>query len=111
MRYLEHSSFCILRITRGIFDFRFFAYYGLFVAGIVVRKYNLLYKVDVKRYHTGLAAPFYVILMGSSSFKPLDLNIVQVYDLLASGDAQTIFELFSARNIALYHHSTSLHLR
>ena len=83
--------FVILRITLGIIDFRFFTYYGLFIAGVVAGKYNAFYRADVKRLHTGLAMLMFVIAMVAiAAFRhfaaPAPLNI---YDtLLTINNAQ-----------------------
>jgi peptidoglycan/LPS O-acetylase OafA/YrhL len=97
--------FVILRITLGIIDFRFFAYYALFVVGVVASKYNLLDRVDVKRLHTGLAVLLFVISMVAIAafdhFAPTSSNIGDV--LLTIIHAQvTNFSSFMVLVVALY---------
>jgi peptidoglycan/LPS O-acetylase OafA/YrhL len=85
--------FVIVRITLGIIDFRFFAYYGLFVAGVVASKYNMLYRADVKRLHTGLAVLLFVIAMVviAASFHFATPTLSNIYDILSTiNNAQVI---------------------
>jgi hypothetical protein len=87
----------ILRITLGIIDFRFFAYYGLFVAGVVASKYNVLYRADVNRLHTGLAVLLFVIASAAIetflNFRPYPSNI---YDTLGAINAAQVTNFSSS---------------
>jgi peptidoglycan/LPS O-acetylase OafA/YrhL len=89
--------FVILRITLGIIDFRFFAYYGLFVAGVVASKYNVLYRADVNRLHTGLAVLLFVIASAAIetflNFRPYPSNI---YDTLGAINAAQVTNFSSS---------------
>jgi len=44
--------FVALRLVFNIVDSRFFVYYGLFIAGVIASKYNLLYRSNANRRHT-----------------------------------------------------------
>jgi peptidoglycan/LPS O-acetylase OafA/YrhL len=44
--------FAILRLAFSIVEFRFFVYYAIFIAGIIARRYNLLYGRDAKKSST-----------------------------------------------------------
>jgi len=41
--------FVVLRLAFNIVDSRFFVYYGIFIAGVIASKYNLLYRTNAKR--------------------------------------------------------------
>lgn len=97
--------FVILRITLGIIDFRFFAYYGLFVGGVVASKYNILYGIDVKRLHGGLVVLLFVIstvaLVVFRQFAPTSSNVGDV--ILTIINAQvTNFSSFTVIVIVFY---------
>jgi peptidoglycan/LPS O-acetylase OafA/YrhL len=97
--------FVILRISLGIIDFRFFAYYGLFVVGVVASKYNLLYRVDAKRLQTGLAVLLFVIstvaIVAFDHFAPTSFNMGDV--LLTIINAQVVnFSSFTVLVIVFY---------
>lgn len=89
--------FVMLRIALGIIDFRFFAYYGLFVAGVVASKFNVFYRADVNRLHTGLA----VLL-----FSVVSATIAAV--LLYRPNPSSIFDILGAINNAQVNFSSSM---
>src|SRR5665647_2758652 len=44
--------FIVLRLAFNVVDSRFFVYYGIFIAGVIASKYNLLYRTNAKRRYT-----------------------------------------------------------
>lgn len=56
-------SFATLRLAFNIIDFRFFLYYAIFIAGIIARKYNLLYGRDARRSSTAYATLLLLVVL------------------------------------------------
>ena len=56
--------FIVLRLAFNIVDSRFFVYYGIFIAGVIASKYNLLYRTNAKRRYTAYSIALFCGVIG-----------------------------------------------
>jgi len=56
--------FIVLRLAFNIVDSRFFVYYGMFIAGVIASKYNLLYRTNAKRRYTAYSIALFCGVIG-----------------------------------------------
>jgi peptidoglycan/LPS O-acetylase OafA/YrhL len=82
--------FAILRAAFNIVDFRFFLYYGIFIAGIIACKYNLLYARDAKSSSTIAATLlFFIALLAVASITHFTARLY-VFNGLQIGDTPVL---------------------
>jgi peptidoglycan/LPS O-acetylase OafA/YrhL len=92
--------FVLLRITFGIIDSRFFLYYGIFVAGILVAKYDLLYKKAIKDSSVFVAIALFIVAITAVSL--LTNPVLSSTYSAFQGDDVPIFSISSALAIILF---------
>jgi peptidoglycan/LPS O-acetylase OafA/YrhL len=99
-------SFAMLRLAFNIIDFRFFLYYGIFIAGIIARRYNLLYGRDAKKSSTVYATLLLlVVLLTVASPHIIVRTLPYAYAELGVGstslDLQTVLAIALANAVVL----------
>ena len=56
--------FIVLRLAFNVVDSRFFVYYGIFIAGVIASKYNLLYRTNATRRYTAYSIALFCGVIG-----------------------------------------------